>query len=208
MPDKSKKTESRSPDQEQREVFLPPEFDRVQPGRLDVRMPRRGLRDLDKPSPLEDIEEPGSQSVSPESVPAESLFLQPAFQRLELWFIPLAVGLWLLLMCPMLGRVPRAFVDDSWSQAMAAYTLAFEGVPRNPGHILMGGVDEYLLEPRLFPSVVGAVVYRVLGFSLETGRLTAVAFSGLFLVAVYLTMRRLFNVTAAMGICLMTLIDP
>jgi hypothetical protein len=91
---------------------------------------------------------------------------------------------------------------------MAAYTLAFEGRPRNPGQLGLGGVDTYLVEPRLFASLVGATIYRAAGFGLAQGRLAAVAFALLFVLAVYATMRRLLGPPSAAIVAALTAIDP
>ncbi len=112
-----------------------------------------------------------------------------------------------LLLLPLLGRVPRAFADDSWS-TMAGYTIAFEGRPRNPGQMGRGGTDRYLVQPRLFPNVVCAVVYRLAGFGLTQGRAVAALFCAVFVFAVYGLMRRLFGPVAAAAIAVLTALDP
>lgn len=127
------------------------------------------------------------------------------------WERRFLVGLGILLALvelPLLGRVPRAFVDDSWSEAMAAYTLAFEGRPRNPGQMGLGGVDTYLVEPRIFPSVIGAGIYRLAGFGLTQGRLAAVIFGAIFVFAAWGSTRLLFGSVAAATVGVMTAIDP
>jgi hypothetical protein len=142
---------------------------------------------------------------------AQPTLAAPECQPLRRWERPflilLAVGT-LSLLLPLLGRAPRAFVDDSWSSPMAAYTLASEGRPRNPGQMGMGGVDTYLVEPRLFASLIGAAIYRAAGFGLVQGRLAAVAFALLFVLAVYGTMRRLLGPLSAAAVATISAIDP
>lgn len=164
-------------------------------------------------SPLSDASSAPSKSLAPprglvSSRPLLPMAAHKSVAPWERWFLACLAVLWGTLMLSMLARVPRPFVDDSWSQAMAAYTIAFEGWPRNPGLTDRGGVDQYLLEPRLFPSLVGAGVYRLVGFSLARGRLIAVLFSGVFLFAVYRMMRRLFGAECAAAITVMTMVDP
>lgn len=91
---------------------------------------------------------------------------------------------------------------------MGAYTIAFEGWPRNPGQFGRGGVDRCLLEPRLFGSLVGAGVYRVAGFGLVQGRVAAVIFAIVLVLAVYGTMRGLFGPIVAAAASVLTAIDP
>ncbi|MCK4658052.1 MAG: glycosyltransferase family 39 protein [Phycisphaerae bacterium] len=150
----------------------------------------------------------GSQAVSP-AQPSGALPWLANVPRAG-WERPFLVGLALLmalLMLPLLGRVPRVYGDDSWS-TMAGYTLAFEGRPRNPGQMGRGGTDTYLVQPRLFPNVVCAAVYRLAGFGLTQARMVAVVFCGIFVFAVHGVMRRLFGPVAAAGIAVMTAVDP
>ncbi|MGD8454564.1 MAG: glycosyltransferase family 39 protein [Phycisphaerae bacterium] len=139
--------------------------------------------------------------------PALPWLVRAASSAAERRFLFAFVLLLAVLLLPLLGRVPRAYGDDSWS-AMAGYTIAFEGCPRNPGQMGRGGTDRYLLQPRLLANVVSAPVYRVIGYGLTQSRLVAVAFCGIFVAAVYGIMRQLFGPLAAAGIALMTAIDP
>ncbi len=128
-------------------------------------------------------------------------------QRWEPGFLLMLGVLLAGLLLPLLGRAPRAYVDDSWS-TMAGYTLAFEGRPRNPGQMGRGGTDIYLVQPRLFPNVVCAAVYRVAGFGLVPGRAVAAGFGALFVFGVYAVMRRLFGPVAAAVVAVMVAVDP
>jgi hypothetical protein len=112
-----------------------------------------------------------------------------------------------LLLVPLLPRVPRAYCDDSW-YAMGAYTLAYEGWPREPGQMGRGDVDRYLVQPRLLPNVPCAAVFRIAGFGLTQSRAVAAAACVLFVFGVYALMRRLFGPVAAAAIAVLTAVDP
>jgi 4-amino-4-deoxy-L-arabinose transferase-like glycosyltransferase len=112
------------------------------------------------------------------------------------------------LLLPGLERVPRTFHDETWAEAMAGYTLAFEGRSRNPGLMGWGGCHEYFIQPRLFPAVVAAPVYRVFGYGLLQSRAIAALFGLLLILGVYAAVRRLFGPVAATAISVLTLVDP
>lgn len=134
------------------------------------------------------------------------LYREP-LARWERWFLLGLAGLLMLLLWPLLTRVPRVYGDDSWS-TMAGYTLAFEGVPRNPGQMGRGGTNVYLLQPRLLPNVVCAAVYRVVGFGLAQSRFVATLFCMMLMFASYGLVRRLCGPVAAAGTAVMTAVDP
>jgi len=130
---------------------------------------------------------------------------RPKWEKWSLAGLTLLVAVILL---PALERVPRVFMDECWAEAMAGYTLAFEGRPRNPGLMGWGGVNEYFLQPRLFSAVIVAPVYRLAGYGLAQSRATSAVFGFLFIFGVYGVMRRLFGPAAATAVSVMTAVDP
>jgi hypothetical protein len=130
--------------------------------------------------------------------------------RLAGWecaFLPALLLLLAAMLWPLLGRVPRAYGDDSWS-TMAGCTLAFEGVPRNPPQTGRGATNEFLLQPRLFSNLVCAPVYRWAGYGLVQGRAVATLFCGLFVFSSWAMARRLFGPVAAAVIAVLVAVDP
>ena len=67
----------------------------------------------------------------------------------------------------------------------------------------LGGVDTYLVEPRLFASLIGAAIYRAAGFGLVQGRLAAVAFALVLVLAVYGTIRRLLGPLSSAAVAML-----
>lgn len=118
------------------------------------------------------------------------------------------VGLWAAALLPRLDVAPPVFIDEVWPQTMPAYTLAFEGRPYWPGQEGWGGVGTCYVRPQFFPALIQAGVYRIFGFGVLQSRLTSVAVAGLFLLAVWIVMRRLFDGPRAALIVALTTIDP
>lgn len=113
-----------------------------------------------------------------------------------------------LVLIPGLGRVPHVFGDEHWAEAMAGYTLAFEGQTRNPGLKGWGGAEQHFIQPRLFSAVVAAPVYRLFGYGLTQSRAVAAAFGALFVFGVYAASRQLFGPVAAGAAAVATAVDP
>jgi hypothetical protein len=97
---------------------------------------------------------------------------QPAAHSARLWLLALTI-LHLGLACPELTRAPRLVADESW-EATTGWSLASEGRLRNPAIPDRNGIDRAFVQPRVTQSLVLAGLYRVLGFSLFTGRLASV----------------------------------
>ncbi len=113
-----------------------------------------------------------------------------------------------VVLLPRLGRVPHVVVDEHWAEAMAGYTLAFEGRTRNPGLKGWGGAEEHFIQPRILSGVIAAPVYRIFGYGLTQSRAVSATFGALLVFGVYAAVRQLFGPVAAAAAAVATAIDP
>ncbi|MGC8898771.1 MAG: ArnT family glycosyltransferase [Bacteroidota bacterium] len=105
-----------------------------------------------------------------------------------------------------LTAYPRPWVDEPW-EAITGYNLATTGRLANP--VLEGrdGYDRHFLEPRIFQSLVLAVVFRLGGVGLLQARLASIVFSILSLVVFYFLMRRISSEWVAIVSTLLLSVD-
>lgn len=128
-----------------------------------------------------------------ESVPKRCERAEPATARRSgrhsvLLWVPTLTALYLAESLPLLSKVPRAIMDESW-EALTGYALAYEGHLRNPVIQNRHGIDRAFIQPRVTQSLVLAAGYRLLGFSLNTGRLASVLVGLLAVWGVFYLMR-------------------
>lgn len=139
------------------------------------------------------VEDPAGQPVAaqlrPDSAPRAGL-------GRSLAWIGLLTVVYLALAVPLLSRAPRKIMDESW-EATTGWALAFEGRLRNPVIRNRYGIDRAFVQPRITQSLVLAASYKLLGFSLLSGRVASILVGLLAVLGTYSLMRTWLSCSAA-----------
>ena len=106
-----------------------------------------------------------------------------------------------------LKSVPRFFQDEAVESSFG-YSLAYEGRLRHPIIEGLGGVHIHFLQNRLILPMVCAVIYRLIGFSILTSRLSSVLVSVIAIINIYGVMRYFFGHRQAFFIAAATILYP
>ena len=118
----------------------------------------------------------------------------------------------LLLMEAVLGTVylktvPRFYNDDAWLASLGD-SLAREHTLRHPIIHGWGGMHVHFVQNQVVLPVVCAVIFRLFGFGIVTGRLGSVLFAMLAIVGTYGLTRRLFGGRQAFWAAAALIIHP
>jgi len=91
-----------------------------------------------------------------------------------------------------LDRFPKVWMDEAWDST-TAYTFQLDGTFRNLALVSenYGNQNVHFLQPRLFPNVVMAPFFYILGIGSIPGRLASVFMGGLTIIGMYLLARRI-----------------
>jgi hypothetical protein len=105
---------------------------------------------------------------------------------LVLIFAQVAIGAFYL------STVPRIYTDEVWDSSIG-YSLAYNGSLKNPFLEGYGGMHIHFVQPRVLLPLVCAVMFKVAGYSILSGRICSLFFAVLSVISLYAIMRYWFD---------------